>query len=101
MVHLAFPLTPVPPPSLPAIILFSDPRSLALAVQLYLKMDRADLAEKALKAMTSQDDESALTQLCTALVYLAQVRRKELEFEMSGVRGAYLVELRLNGCARE
>ena len=43
-------------------------------MQLYLKLDRPDLAEKALKAMTAADDESALTQLCTALLCLAQVR---------------------------
>ena len=46
---------------------------MALAVQLYLKMDRPDLAEKTLKAMTAADDESALTQISTAVLYLAQV----------------------------
>ena len=52
----------------------TPPRSLALALQLYLKIDRHDLAEKTLKAMTTADDESALTQISSALLYLAQVR---------------------------
>ena len=46
---------------------------MALAVQVYLRMDRPDLAEKALGALTAADDESALTQLSAALVYLALV----------------------------
>ena len=47
---------------------------MALNVQLYLRIDRADLAEKALAALTAADDEAALTQLSTGLVYLALVR---------------------------
>jgi coatomer protein complex subunit epsilon len=45
---------------------------LALASQIYLRMDRADLAERTLKAMQGIDDESTLTQLCAGWLYLAQ-----------------------------
>jgi hypothetical protein len=62
-----------PPPSTPPSTL-PWLCSLGLVVQVYLRMDRADLAEKAVKAMAAQDDESALTQLCTGLTCLAQVR---------------------------
>lgn len=45
---------------------------LALATQIYLRMDRPDLAEKTLKTMQTVDDESTLTQLSSAWVCLAQ-----------------------------
>jgi hypothetical protein len=48
---------------------------MALNVQLYLRIDRPDLAEKALAALHAADDEAALTQLSTALVYVTLVRR--------------------------
>jgi len=44
---------------------------MALNVQLYLRIDRPDLAEKALASLQTADDEAALTQLSSALVYLA------------------------------
>eukprot|EP00197_Chlamydomonas_leiostraca_P002157 CAMPEP_0202858162 /NCGR_PEP_ID=MMETSP1391-20130828/812_1 /ASSEMBLY_ACC=CAM_ASM_000867 /TAXON_ID=1034604 /ORGANISM="Chlamydomonas leiostraca, Strain SAG 11-49" /LENGTH=288 /DNA_ID=CAMNT_0049537049 /DNA_START=25 /DNA_END=891 /DNA_ORIENTATION=- len=43
----------------------------ALCVQLYIKMDRVDKAEQALKAMTSTDDDATITQLATAWLGLA------------------------------
>lgn len=43
----------------------------ALCVQLYIKMDRLDKAEQALKAMVSMDDDATITQLATAWLGLA------------------------------
>lgn len=40
----------------------------ALHVQLYLKIDRLDLAQKQLKLMKAADDDNALTMLCTAWI---------------------------------
>lgn len=40
----------------------------ALCVQVYLKMDRPDKAEQAVKAMSQIDDDATVTQLATALV---------------------------------
>eukprot|EP00798_Chlamydomonas_sp_ICE-L_P017567 gene17567-23890_t len=44
---------------------------MALCVQIYLKMDRADKAEQQLKAMTKDDDDATVTQLATAWVGVA------------------------------
>mmetsp|Transcript_25017 Transcript_25017/g.60963 ORF Transcript_25017/g.60963 Transcript_25017/m.60963 type:complete len:307 (-) Transcript_25017:86-1006(-) len=45
--------------------------ALALSVQLYLRMDRPDLAEQELKAMMAIDEDATVTQLATAWVYVA------------------------------
>jgi coatomer protein complex subunit epsilon len=44
--------------------------ALALTVQTFLRIDRVDLAEKALAALQERDDESALYQRCAAQVNL-------------------------------
>lgn len=50
-----------------------------MCVQIYLKMDRVDLASKAVSMMADIDDDDVLTQLCTAWLYIAQGGNKITE----------------------
>ena len=43
-----------------------------MTLQIYLSMHRVDLAEKQLKVLQQVDDDSTLTQLCAAWVYMAK-----------------------------
>ena len=50
---------------------FASLEALALSVEVFLRMDRVDLAERQLRALQERDDESALFQLSAAHVCLA------------------------------
>ena len=50
---------------------FGSLEALALSIEVYLRMDRVDLAERQLRALQERDDESALFQLSAAHVCLA------------------------------
>lgn len=45
-----------------------------MLIQLYLRIDRLDLAQKQLKTMKSIDEDNILSQLATAWVNISTVR---------------------------
>ena len=73
----------------------------ALTTQIYLRMDRLDLAQKQLKSMKAVDEDSTLTQLATAWIHLATPGKAQdasyIFDELSDKHGASA--LLLNGLA--
>jgi len=73
----------------------------ALTTQIYLRMDRLDLAQKQLKSMKAIDEDSTLTQLATAWIHLATPGKAQdasyIFDELSDKHGASA--LLLNGLA--
>jgi coatomer protein complex subunit epsilon len=52
---------------------------LALAIQIYLRMDRLDLAIQTLATMKSKDEEAVVTQLCACYIHVATGRSQALD----------------------
>eukprot|EP00959_Pyramimonas_sp_CCMP1952_P177485 3710071-Pyramimonas_sp.AAC.1 len=77
-------------------------RSMALSIQIFIKMDRVDCAEKQLKAMMNIDDDATCTQLAQAWVNIALGGSKIQEafyiFQELGDKYAWTVRL-YNGSA--
>mmetsp|Transcript_4424 Transcript_4424/g.6465 ORF Transcript_4424/g.6465 Transcript_4424/m.6465 type:complete len:300 (+) Transcript_4424:54-953(+) len=51
----------------------------AVAVQIYLRMDRIDLAQQTLNSMKQSDEESVLTQLCVVQIKIVTGRSEALD----------------------
>jgi len=79
----------------------TDMEQHALTTQIYLRMDRLDLALKQLKSMRAIDEDSTLTQLAAAWVHLATPGKAQdasyIYEELSDKHGASV--LLLNGLA--
>lgn len=75
---------------------------MALSVQIFLKMDRVDAAEKTVRAMSAIDDDATLTQLAAAWVGLhlggAKVQEAYYIFQELGDKFSWTVRLH-NGLA--
>lgn len=75
---------------------------MALCVQVYLKMDRIDQAEKQLRSMSNMDDDATLTQLATAWTNLAlggqKVQDAQYIYQELGDRNNWTTRL-FNGSA--
>ena len=52
---------------------------LALATQIYLRMDRLDLAKKTLGVMKQKDEEAVLSQLCACYICIASGKSEALD----------------------
>jgi Coatomer epsilon subunit len=55
----------------------------ALLIQLYIRIDRLDLAEKHLKVMKSADEDSTLSMLASAWIGLSSVSATSMYYRIS------------------
>ena len=60
--------------ALSAVHLGSTMEQLALVIQIYIRMDRLDLAKETLVTMKSADEEAVLTQMSSVYVMIANGR---------------------------
>ena len=60
--------------ALSAVLLGTTMEQLALVIQIYIRMDRLDLAQETLTVMKSADEEAILTQMSTVYVMIANGR---------------------------